>query len=59
MKIVSATVSLIGFVAIAFSAGCRSAPAADTLSATLHDLPGMTDIKRPATERALPVVSAP
>ena len=46
MKIVSATVSLIGFVAIAFSAGCRSAPAADTLSATPHDLPPLQLIQR-------------
>src|SRR2546428_8919692 len=46
MKTAPATVSLIGFVAIAFSAGCRSAPAADTLSATPRDLPPLQVIQR-------------
>ena len=46
MKTVSATVSLIGFAAIALSAGCRSAPAADTPSATQHELPPLQLIQR-------------
>ncbi len=46
MKTVPATVSLIGFVAIALSAGCRSAPAADTPSATQHELPPLQLIQR-------------
>src|SRR5262249_14074503 len=45
MKTVSAIVSLLALAAIAFSAGCRSAPAADTLSAT-RALPPLQLIQR-------------
>src|SRR5262249_29855761 len=50
MKTVRATVSLIGFVAIALSAGCRNAPAADTTSATQHELCRSQDCGRKRSE---------
>src|SRR5436190_16597177 len=46
MKAVSAIVSLVPFVAIAFLAACRSAPAADTPSATRHELAPLQLIQR-------------
>src|SRR5437773_4375174 len=46
MKTVSAIVGLLALVAIALSAGCRSAPAADTPSATQHELLPLQLIQR-------------
>src|SRR5689334_4859441 len=46
MKTVSAAISFFAFAAIAFPAGCRSAPAADTPSATPRELPPLQLIQR-------------
>src|SRR2546428_11041762 len=46
MKAASAILSLLALVPIAFLAACRSAPAADTASATRADLPPLQLIQR-------------
>ncbi len=46
MKAVSSILSLLALVPIAFLAACRNAPAADTASATRHELPPLQLIQR-------------
>ncbi len=46
MKAASAILSLLALVPIAFLAACRNAPAADTASATRHELAPLQLIQR-------------